>query len=151
MFQELTEPITKEKEAISWWKKMGIVTNAALFFFLAVSIICFLSLRLNLEVAIADAGKREYFSGISFCIAVAVPWLFNSRLTSLKKTHLQDLKKNKVMQTRKASITVLLTLVAILLLGDLGLFVDFSLYSNNYQKRQKTTQNIEVVPLNNTK
>lgn len=147
MFQELTEPITKEKEAISWWKKIGIVTNATLLFFLAVSIVCFLSLRLNLEMAIADAGKREYFSGIAFCIAVAVPWLFNLRLAKLKKNHLQELKKNKVMQTKKASLSVVLTLITILLLGDLGFFIDFSLYSSNYQKRQKTTQSVEGVPL----
>lgn len=148
MFEELTTPITKEKEAIAWWKKVSIVTNSILLFFLAVSIAGFLSMRLNLEMAVVDATKREYFSGLGFCIVIAIPWIFNIQLSRLKKAHLSILKKDKSMQTKKASLSVALTLVGIILALNLGFFADFSLYVNHYQKRQKSaTQDIEVVPL----
>ncbi len=144
------EPITKEKDAYAWWKKFRIATNAVLLFFLALSIVGFLSVRLNLEIAIGDPNKREYFSGLALCLVLAIPWLWNLLFSKLKQNHLQNLKKNRVMQTKKASITLVLSLIGFLLLSNLAFFLDFSLYANNYQKRQKSVQSgaeIEAMPL----
>lgn len=147
MFEEFTTPITNEKQALAWWKKFRTLSNVALLFLMAICLFCFVSVRLNLEMAISDPAKREYFSGLGLCLALGVPWLWNTIFDKLKKKNLQELKKHKTMQTKKASTALVLSLIGTFFLGSLALFLDFSLYTANYQKRQKANSNIYAMPL----
>jgi hypothetical protein len=147
MLEEFTTPITNEKQALAWWKKFRTLSNVVLLFFMAICLFCFVSVRLNLEMAISDPAKREYFSGLGFFLACGVPWLWNAIFDKVKKKNLQELKKQKTMQTKKASTVLVLSLIGTFLLGGLAYFLDFSLYTANYQKRQKANSNIHAMPL----
>lgn len=147
MLEDLTKPITNEKQALAWWKKLRVLSNIALLFLMAICLFCFVSVRLNLEMAISDPAKREYFSGLGFCLAIAIPWLWNSVFAYIKKRFMKDFKKQKSLQTKKASTVLVLSLIGAFVLGSLAYFLDFSLYSAQYQKRQKSNGDVHAMPL----
>lgn len=147
MLEDFTTPITNEKQAFAWWKKFRTLSNVILLFLLTICIFCFVSVRLNLEMAISDPVKREYFSGLGFFLALAIPWVWNIVFDRIKQHHMKDFKKQKSLQTKKASTVLVLSLIGIFLVGSLAYFLDFSLYSTNYQKRQKSSYEVHAMPL----
>jgi len=147
MLEEFTAPITNEKQALQWWKKIRIMSYVILLFFMAICIFCFVAVRLNLEMALQDPSKREYFSGLGLCIAIGIPWLWNFIFEKIKQRHMKDFKKQKTMPTKKASTVIVLSLIGAILASSLAFFLDFSMYTANYQKRQKTRGDIQVMPL----
>lgn len=147
MLEDFTTPITNEKQALAWWKKFRTLSNVVLIFLMAICIFCFVSVRLNLEMAIADQTKREYFSGPGLFLVLIIPWAWNFIFDLIKERHMKNFKKVKSLQTKKATTTLVLSLIGVFILGSLGYFLDFSLYSTKYQKRQKSTNEMHAMPL----
>ncbi len=147
MLEDLTTPITNEKQALAWWKKYRTLSNVVLLFLMAICIFCFVSVRLNLEMAISDSSKREYFSGTGLFLALAIPWAWNSLFDLIKQRYMKNFKKLKSLQTKKASTTLVLCLIGMFIFGSLAYFVDFSMYTAQYQKRQKSNSDVHGMPL----
>ncbi|MCW5822769.1 MAG: hypothetical protein KIT34_08185 [Cyanobacteria bacterium TGS_CYA1] len=147
MLEDFSTPITNEKQAFAWWKKFRTLSNIVLIFLMAICIFCFVSVRLNLEMAIADQTKREYFSGPGLLLAIGIPWAWNLIFNLIKERHMKNFQKLKSLQTKKASTALVLSLIGVFILGSLGYFLDFSIYSTNYQKRQKSTNEMHAMPL----